>query len=275
MRLDKVSDRVYANTEGKTGGNVGIVVLPRRVVAVDSMFPVPGEDFRKSIPGITKRHVSHLLLTHVHSDHVFGSQAFEDADIVAHFRLKEKMEENLKTAWTPKGLEKMLEDMKKSNPDRVPMLKGLRIVLPTTTFERSYRVGDVRIVNTGGHTDCSSYVYVPKDRVLFAGDNLFVGRFPWAGDPTADPDRWIKALQAYLKLDVDVIVPGHGPLCDKAEVEKQLKWFRAMRRMMKRLVSEGVPEDEAVKAKYPEIYPSDRPEWVQNSLRVWFRHWKA
>ncbi|MDP2899687.1 MAG: MBL fold metallo-hydrolase [Candidatus Bathyarchaeota archaeon] len=275
MRLDKVSDRVYANTEGKTGGNVGIVVLPRRVVAVDSMFPVPGEDFRKSIPGITKRHVSHLLLTHVHSDHVFGNQAFEDADIVAHFRLKEKMEDSLKTAWTPKGLEKMLEDMKKSNPDRVPMLKGLRIVLPTTTFERSYRVGDVRIVNTGGHTDCSSYVYVPKDRVLFAGDNLFVGRFPWAGDSTADPDRWIKALQAYLKLDVDVIVPGHGSLCDKAEVEKQLKWFRAMRRMMKRLVSEGVPEDEAVKARYPEIYPSDRPEWVQNSLRVWFRHWKA
>ena len=275
MRLDKVSERVYANTEGQSGGNVGIVVFPRRVVAVDSMFPVPGEDFRRSIPGITKRHVSHLLLTHVHSDHVFGNQAFEDVDIVGHIRLREKMEESLKTAWTPKGIDKMIEDLKKSNPDRVPMLKGLRIVLPKTTFERSYRVSDVRIVNTGGHTDCSSYVYVPGDKVLFAGDNLFVGRYPWAGDPTADPDRWIKALEAYLKLDVKVIVPGHGPLCDKAEVEKQLKWFRSMRRMMKRLISEGVPEDEAVRARYPEIYPSDRPEWVQNSLRVWFRHWKA
>lgn len=275
MKLDRVSERVYANTEGKTGGNVGIITCQRRVVAVDSMYPVPGANFKNSIQSLTKKPITHLLLTHVHNDHILGSQAFVEADIVSHFRLKEKMEENLRSIWTKNGLQKMINDMKKTAPERVPMFEGLNIVLPNITFKRSYKIDDIQIVNTGGHTDCSSYVYVEADKVLFAGDNLFVGRFPWAGDPTTDPDRWIKALERYLVLNINSIIPGHGPICDKSEVVKQLKWFREMRRKMKRLISEDLTEEEIVNEKYTLLYPSDRPESVQNSFRVWFKHWKA
>ncbi|MHA2068786.1 MAG: MBL fold metallo-hydrolase, partial [Candidatus Thorarchaeota archaeon] len=84
MRLEKVSERVFANCEGKTGGNVGIVIMDETVAAVDAQYPVSGADFRKSIKTITDRPVTHLLLTHDHGDHVLGNQAFDDCEIVSH-----------------------------------------------------------------------------------------------------------------------------------------------------------------------------------------------
>jgi cyclase len=273
MRLDRVSERVYANCEGKTGGNVGIVVMDEAVVAVDAQYPVSAADFRGSIPTVTDKPVTHLLLTHVHGDHVFGNQAFEDCEIVSHYRLKEKMEEGLRDEWAPGNLERMLEDIRRNRPERAYLFEGLRIVLPTTTFEEEWGVDGIEVIHTGGHTDCSSIVHVPEDRVLFAGDLVFAKTFPWAGDLTADPDMWIKAFESMLSLDAEVIVPGHGSLCDNEEVETQLEWFEAVRDEMKRLIVEGSSEEEAVNHDgYPEFYEStgDRRE---RSLRHWYGFW--
>jgi glyoxylase-like metal-dependent hydrolase (beta-lactamase superfamily II) len=273
MRLDRVSERVYANCDGETGGNVGIVVLDDAVVAVDAQYPVSAADFRGSIPKVTDKPVTHLLLTHDHGDHVFGNQAFEDCEIVSHRRLKEKMEGNLLTTWAPGNLEKMLDDIKVNRPERAWLFEGLRIVLPTETFEDRYAVDGVEMTYLGGHTDCSSVVYVPEDRVLFAGDLMFAETFPWAGDPTADPDVWIEAYKTILGMDVETIVPGHGPLCDKGEFEVQLAWFEAVRDEMKGLIAEGASVDEAVSHDgYPDFHEStgDRRE---RSLRHWYGVW--
>jgi glyoxylase-like metal-dependent hydrolase (beta-lactamase superfamily II) len=273
MRLDKVSKRVYANCDGETGGNVGIVVLDHAVVAVDAQYPVSAADFRGSIPKVTDKSVTHLLLTHDHGDHVFGNQAFEDCEIVSHRRLKEKMEGNLRTTWAPGNLEKMLDDIKVNRPERAWLFEGLRIVLPTETFEDGYAVDGVEMTYLGGHTDCSSVVYIPDDKVLFAGDLMFAETFPWAGDPTADPDVWIEAYKTIIGMDVETIVPGHGPLCDKGEFEIQLAWFESVRDEMKGLIAKGASMDEAVSHDgYPDFHEStgDRRE---RSLRHWYRVW--
>ncbi|MFQ6076630.1 MAG: MBL fold metallo-hydrolase [Candidatus Bathyarchaeia archaeon] len=277
MRLDKVSDRVYANTEGKTGGNVGIIVLRERVVAVDAQYPVSGADFRRSIGAVTDKPVTHLLLTHYHGDHVFGNQAFEDCEIVAHRLLEEGMEANLKAGWAPGNLEKMLADIRRNRPERAWLYEGLRIVLPTMTFEDRFVLDDggtVEMIHTGGHTAGSSIVYVPEDRVLFAGDLVFAETFPWAGDPSVDPDVWIDTFKMILGLDIETIIPGHGPLCDRSEVVTQLAFFQAVRREMQRLIAEGASMEEAVKHDgYPEFYESETPERRDNSLRQWYRIW--
>jgi len=274
MRLDRVSERVYANTEGSTGGNVGIVILDDAVAAVDAQYPVSGADFRRSIPSVTRKPVTHLLLTHHHGDHVFGAQAFEDCEIVAHRLLKERMEENLRTAWAPGNLEKIIEDARRISPERARLYEGLRIVLPTVTFEDRFTLDGVEMIHLGGHTAGSSVVYVPDDRVLFAGDLVFAERFPWAGDPSADPDTWMEAFRAMLAMDVETIVPGHGPLCDKSEIETQLEWFEAVRAEMRRLIADGASMEEAVEHDgYPRFYPAERPEWRDDSLRRWYRVW--
>jgi len=271
LRLDKVSERVYANCDGVTGGNVGIVVLEDRVIAVDAQYPGSAKGFRASIPSVTDRPVTHLLLTHVHGDHVFGNQAFEDCEIVGHVRVKEKMEENLRTEWAPGNLEKMLENIKVTRPERAWLFEGLKIVLPTKTFKDRYGLDGIEVIHTGGHSDCSSIVYVPEDRTLFAGDLVFAKTFPWAGDPTASPDDWIEAFKRILGMDVDTIVPGHGPLCDKDEIRTQLAWFEAAKSTMARLIAEGASEEEVVNYDgYPEFYESTGDRMAR-SLRTWYK----
>jgi glyoxylase-like metal-dependent hydrolase (beta-lactamase superfamily II) len=274
MRLDQVSDRVYANCDEETGGNVGVILMEDSVAAVDAQYPVSGADFRRSIPAVTAKPVTHLLLTHIHGDHVFGNQAFEDCEIVSHRRLQEKMEENLENEWAPENLERMLEDIRENRPERAFLFEGLRIVLPTSTYDERYTLDGIEVLYLPGHTDGSAVIYIPEDRILFAGDLLFAKTFPWAGDPTADPDEWIDSFKVILGMDVDIIVPGHGPVCDKGEIEIQLEWFKAARGEMRRLISEGVTQEEAVNhGGYPDFYesPGDRRE---RSLHHWYRFWK-
>ena len=57
---------------------------------------------------------------------------------------------------------------------------------------------------------------MPDAKAVFTGDILFIGGTPivWAG-PLAN---WVAACDLMLGMDVDVVVPGHGPLTDKAGV---------------------------------------------------------
>lgn len=270
MKLDKISERVYANTEGETGGNVGIIILEDMVLAIDAQYPVSGRDFRESIGDYTDKPVSHLLLTHIHGDHVFGAQSFEDCEIVAHRRLKEKMEENLEDEWSQENLERMLEDVKRNRPERAYLYEGLRIVLPTETFEDSYTIEDVEMMHMPGHTDGSSIVYDRKDRIVFAGDLTFAETFPWAGDPTANPNDWIKSFERLLSMDVEAFVPGHGPICGKDEFRKQLDWFKTVRKQIKELIADGATEEDVISYEgYPELYPSEGDR-MERSLRHWY-----
>ena len=275
MRLHKVSDKVYANWDGETGGNVGIIELPEHALVVDAQYPGSAKQFREAIPRVTDKPLTHLLLTHVHGDHVFGNMVFKDLEIISHKRLYEKMETNLKNEWAPGNLEKMLETYKRDAPERWWLFEGLEIVLPKTTFKDSWTLEGVEFIHMPGHTDCSSVVYIPDDKVLFAGDLLFVNRFPWAGDPSANPDQWIESFQRMLEMDIEKIVPGHGPLCDLEEVEKQLEWMKELRWIMKGLIEDGASEEKVINYQYRELYPTDRPEWQKRSYSRWYKVWKS
>jgi glyoxylase-like metal-dependent hydrolase (beta-lactamase superfamily II) len=99
---------------------------------------------------------------------------------------------------------------------------GIFVTPPQREFdgELALTVGGraLRLIEVGpAHTVGDLIVHVPDVRVCFAADVLFVGVAPvmWAG-PTA---KWIAALERILALDVDVVVPGHGPVSGRAEVE--------------------------------------------------------
>jgi glyoxylase-like metal-dependent hydrolase (beta-lactamase superfamily II) len=110
---------------------------------------------------------------------------------------------------------------------------GIFVTPPEREFdgELSLAVGgrNLHLIEVGpAHTAGDLIVHVPDVRVCFAADVLFVGVAPlmWAG-PTAN---WIAALERILALDVDVVVPGHGPLSGRAEVEllrDHLAWLDA------------------------------------------------
>jgi glyoxylase-like metal-dependent hydrolase (beta-lactamase superfamily II) len=277
LTLEKVTDRVYASIN-PAGGNAGIIILQNQVAAVDSQFLKQAKELRRQIEQVTPKKISHLLLTHSHSDHVFGNEVFRDCEIVSHRSLKARMEELLGTTWSKESLEKQIAELRKTDPERASRFEGVTITLPTHIFDKDFRItdGDQEVVMThvGGHTTDSSIVHFPAERILFSGDLIFCKTFPYGGDPTADPDQWLQALRDIMKMSVDIIVPGHGPICDKREVQAYIDFIETVKKRMTSMMNAGKTEQEITKDEgYPEFYSKSSDQRRQSTLAQWFKVW--
>lgn len=272
MTYEKITNSVYAITDGSTRGNVCAFALPSQIVFIDSGMHIPIiKKFRDELEKETGKKTSTLLITHVHGDHIFGNQVFKDCKIIAHKSTRDRMIKSKEQDWTPK----MIEEWKKSAEDPTS-LEGLEITLPTDSFEDKMEIEDyeVRLIykNTGGHTEGSSYVYYPEAKTLASGDNLFINLFPWAGDQTANPQTWINALKEYLSLDVEYFIPGHGPVCGKDKVQEWLDYLDKAVVLMRKMITEGHKEETIIeKVNEIEYHPPRREEWKFNSLKKWYQ----
>jgi glyoxylase-like metal-dependent hydrolase (beta-lactamase superfamily II) len=124
------------------------------------------------------------------------------------------------------------------------------MVYPTRTFSDTLTlpVGDktVELIEVGpAHTKGDILVHVPDDRVVFTADILFIGGHPvmWEG-PVAN---WLAALDRILAMDVDAIVPGHGPITDKNGVRELRGYFAYIEHETKALHDAGVSPYEAAR----------------------------
>lgn len=277
MALEKVTDRVYGSVN-PAGGNAGMVLLETQVVVIDSQFLSQAKVLRQEIERTTPKKVRFLLLTHSHSDHVFGNEIFRDCEIVAHRSLKARMEELLATTWSKESLEKQISELKKTDPERASRFEGVQITLPTRVFDEDFRITEngleVVMKHVGGHTRDSSVVYFPDEEVLFSGDLVFAESFPYGGDPTADPDEWLQALNDIMKMPVKTIVPGHGPVCDKREVQTYIKFIEGVKERMTEMIRAGKTAQEITKDEgYPTFHSKSSDQRRQNTLVQWYNVW--
>ena len=261
MTICKVSEHVFAYIGG---GNTTALVLPTRVVIIDTGKPIPiMAKIRNEIEETTKKKVDTVILTHFHSDHTGATPVFSDCTIISS---------NL--------LLKSLKQAKRKPPP------GYELVFPNKTFDDRIEIkdGDIQLIvkRTGGHTDDSTYVYCPDYKVLVAGDNLIVNAYPF-GAKGGNPDLWIQALKEFLSCDVDYYIPGHGPVVGKDKVEEFLDYMVEVKKVMKELIADGALEKDVLKAAGNVKYcytPSDpsREEfyrrWKRQYLSNWYRFWK-
>ena len=56
---------------------------------------------------------------------------------------------------------------------------------------------------------------------------------------------------------------------------KQLQWMKEVREIMKGLIKDEASREEVISYQYPEIYPTDRPEWQKRSYNRWYDVWKS
>jgi glyoxylase-like metal-dependent hydrolase (beta-lactamase superfamily II) len=126
--------------------------------------------------------------------------------------------------------------------------RGVELSAPNETFadRLSVSLGErpIELFKVGpAHTLGDVIVHVPDARVVFAGDVLFVGHHPlvWAGT-ISDA---ISACKAITALDVDVVVPGHGPITDRSGVEAQIEYLQSLLDEVRAMIGDGVPESEA------------------------------
>jgi glyoxylase-like metal-dependent hydrolase (beta-lactamase superfamily II) len=111
-----------------------------------------------------------------------------------------------------------------------------------------------------------------KCKVVFLGDLLFYGRFPWLGD--CDLSGLIDRLARVLKLDVSVVIPGHGMPTDLAQVSRFRDMLMALRSAVDAAIKTGVSEEAAVReVKLPHYADIPRyADWLPHDVRAAYRY---
>lgn len=198
--------------------NAAFVVTPAGVVVIDALgSPALAERLMAQIRRVTPQPLTHVIVTHYHADHIYGLQAFKAAGarIVAH-----RLAQNYLNSDTAQ------QRLEASRAEMAPWVNADTRLVPADEWldgEKLLTVGGVRFQITPvgpSHTPEDLVVYLPHEKVLFAGDLVFRSRIPFVGQ--ADSRHWIAALDTLLKFDTTVIVPGHGPLSTAAREDMQL-----------------------------------------------------
>lgn len=225
--------------------NAAFVVTPAGVVVIDALgSPELAERLLAEIRKVTPRPVTHVIVTHYHADHIYGLQAFkaQGARIIAHGAAREYM--NSETARL--RLEASRVELAPWVNDETRLVEADEWLAGDKTLTIGGVEFQIRIVGPS-HTPEDLVVYLPGEKVLFAGDLVFRSRIPYVGK--ADSRHWILALEKLLTFDAGVIVPGHGPLSHEARKDMQLTrdYLRYLRASMGKAAANLEPFDDAYK----------------------------
>jgi cyclase len=235
--LQEVGDGLYAYLQPDGGwgwSNAGLVADGESTLLVDTLYDLELTEqmlqaMRRAVPAAAR--IDTLVNTHANGDHCYGNQLVEGARILASERTAEEMPE-----LPPAAMAALLEQAPAMGELGAFFqrcfgafdFKGIELALPDQTFngELALNVGDraLTLIEVGpAHTRGDTLVHAVDDGVLFSGDILFSRAHPiaWAGPVS----NWIAACDRILELNVEVIVPGHGPLAGLDAVRELKAYF--------------------------------------------------
>ncbi len=245
----------YLQPDGSWGwSNAGLIVEGNQSMLVDTLFDLKlTEEMLKIMRAVTQAAASIdvLVNTHANGDHCYGNELVQEAEIIASKACAEDMNET-----PPQLLAQMLNDAPEMGEIGEYLLKifgkfdfdDITLVPPTRTFEEhlEVKVGDkkIHLIEVGpAHTRGDVLVYIPETRTVFTGDILFIEGTPimWTG-PIAN---WINACDLILDMDVETVVPGHGPVTDKQGVEQVKGYLQYIHAEARKRYEAGVSVFEA------------------------------
>jgi glyoxylase-like metal-dependent hydrolase (beta-lactamase superfamily II) len=211
LRVERVTDDVHV-IFGR-GGNVGVLRTDEGAVIVDTMtFRLQGRRIRELADDLAGPPQA-IINTHYHFDHTHGNPAFASGiKVVATERTLAYMDAFDASYWEG----------------------GASGTLPNEVFENEHelRVGDktVRLIRPGrGHTDGDLVALFVEDRVVHMGDLFFNGRYPNIDLEAGGSVReWAATLDRVLELEFDVVIPGHGPVTDRAGLREFQHFIRQL-----------------------------------------------
>ena len=199
---------------------------------------------------VTDKRVKYVVNTHSHLDHALGNCVFEDlgAAIVAHSETTREMRA---------AGEKLLQFAKGFGLTETD-LEGTRVAYPEISFRDGLRIDlggqIVELLHIApSHSGGSILVYLPDRKVLFAGYALFTDFHPYMAD--GNLEGWLKTLDAVLALDVEAIVPGHGPVSTKKDVKEMKEYLLAFDKKARELAV-GAKDAQSMAAELKKVLPA-------------------
>jgi cyclase len=240
IKTTDLGDGVYM-LEGQ-GGNITVATAKDGIIMVDGQYAPLHDKIKATITTLSREPIKYLINTHFHGDHTGGNAPFakDGVTVVAEVDVKTRL-----AAGTTNGLTGV------QTPPAAPE------ALPAKTYTGAFkirmlgRVADLKHI-ANAHTDGDTYVWFKTANVLSTGDTFTNGRYPNIDFANGGNIKgMIAATDAYLKLvnDKTRIVPGHGPVADKAALVAYRAMLVTARDRMAALVKDGKSEDDVVAAK--------------------------
>jgi len=257
----------------------------------DTFFDLPhAKELRTFCEEKSGHAPKYVINTHGHWDHFWGNQVFDGSVIMGHkdmlkdctgdekkvpvFKLLHgsKLLQNLMSGVLTAAFKKHLPAGKKAKfivrvGEKDFDLNGVVPKKPDTLFEKDTVLEldgtPVHLIHLGAiHSSSDTIVWIPSEKVLFAGDIFADCSLPMSIE---GGKHWLKVLDYILdELQPEVIVPGHGEVYDRARAENQREYFRSLLEQVEKYTAEGVkPKDLAAKidvSKYIDHRP--RIAWV-------------
>lgn len=251
----KVSDHVYVILDDSVRfvPNVGIVVGERATLVVDTgVGERNGEIILQEARKLSSNEQFFIASTHYHSEHELGAGAFPDSAQMIRSRTQQQDLEESGAAHRERfsGMSATLAEL----------IEGSEFREPDILFDDEYVLDlggvTVRMLMVGpAHTLGDTIFYVEGDRVLFAGD-VVMNRFPGFRSVSFGLAAWRESLAKFDDLDVDVIVPSHGPLGDGSLMGIYDEYFATILSRTAELKAQGRSADEAAAILMSELGPN-------------------
>lgn len=234
--MNKITNNVYVET-GYRGCNPGFVVTAEGVVMIDTpqMFG-DAVAYRKEVEKHGK--TVYLINTEPHGDHYIGNYFFDAIGIG---------QEGTRNVIMQAQLEPLKERVKMMDPGAAPYLAEYKIKAPTITFKQAMTVylgnHSFELYHLPGHTASETAVFVPEERIVFTGDNIFFEVQTFLQE--ALPKEWLESLQFLKTLAADHFIPGHGEVCTIDYIDKQATFIKDWITAVKDAVKQGWSLEEA------------------------------
>jgi cyclase len=221
------------------GGNITVAVANDGIIMVDGQYAPLHDKIKAAIAAISKQPIKYLINTDFHGDHTGGNELFAKDGVIVVSQINVR---NRLAAGTTNGL------------TRAKTPPAPQAALPSDTYTNfskiklKGRIADLKHIESA-HTDGDTYVWFKTANVLSTGDTFTNGRYPDIDYANGGNIKgMIAATDAYLKLANarTKIVPGHGPLADRAALTEYRAMLISARDRMAKLVKDGKSEDDVV-----------------------------
>ena len=241
----QLSDTVYMLTG--SGGNVGVSTGEDGLYIIDDQVRPVTTQLLQAIRKISDQPIRFVINTHYHGDHTGGNEAIgkTGAVIIAHDNIRKRM-----------------------STDQVSIFRGkttpayAESALPVVTFNDRMSLhfnGETATAYyvANGHTDGDSIIHFPVSNVIHMGDMFFNGLYPYVDlDAGGAVQGMISASNLALSMadDSTRIIPGHGPVANKADLKSALEMLVDAEARVRTLVDAGMTEEQILEKNPLEVY---------------------
>jgi cyclase len=223
------------------GGNMAVSVGADGVLLIDDEFAPLVPKIQAAVKKLSPKPIRFLVNTHWHHDHTGGNAplGMEQVVIFAHDNVRKRM--------SVQSTNRFKEVIPPAPPAALPLVTFAESV----TFH--FNGEDVEVIHAApAHTDGDAFIYFRGSNVVHAGDLFFNGMYPFidlnsggaVGGMVAAADVILGRINDQTK-----VIPGHGPLGSKADLQKYRDMLATIRDRVQKAIREGKTQDQVVAAK--------------------------